>query len=69
MTWLVLWPIASLVFLLGYFFGVALSHSRPAPFETDADEAALPPLLSTWPRGERLTRGRPVVAIVNRRGS
>lgn len=30
---------------------------------------ASPPLLSTWPRGERLARGRPVVAIVNRHGS
>ncbi len=69
MKWLVLWPIASLVFLLGYLFGVLLSGAGTARFEGDADEAASPPLPSTSPRGENPAEGRPVVAVVYRRGS
>lgn len=69
MTWLVLWPIASLVFLLGYLFGVLLSRAGTARFEADAHEAASLPLPSTWPLGERPAQGQPVVAVVSRRGS
>lgn len=69
MKWLVLWALASLVFLLGYLFGVLLSRAGAAQSETDADETAALPLRSTWPKGERPARGRPVVAVVSRRRS
>lgn len=38
MTWLLLWPFASLTFLFGYVCGALLSRAGTARLEADANE-------------------------------